>query len=158
MSAGEPHHGTKREGRRDPQLTRESAFRFWTSEKIRLEDVDGFDHVNNVTFAVYAESGRLEFLDRVAATEALGAGRHWELLEATLRLRERTHYPGEIRVGTGVRAIARSSVTLGQGLFEGSTCVATVEALVGLLDTDTDHAVALPAAVRHALEAYTVAR
>lgn len=156
MSAGERDDRTKQARRRGQPLTRESAFRFWTSEKIRVEDVDGFDHVNNVTFAVYAESGRLEFLDRVVPADMVGDGRHWELLETTLRLRERTHFPGEIRVGTSVLQFGRSSVTLGQGLFEGSTCVATVEALVGLLDSDADHAVALPAAVRHALESYTL--
>lgn len=156
MSEGRAQGYSGQNGGRGPHLTRESAFHFWTSEKIRLEDVDGFDHVNNVTFAVYAESGRLEFLDRVAPPAVLGSGRHWELTEFRLRLRERTHYPGEIRVGTGVLDTGRSSAVLGQGLFEGSTCVATVEAVVALLDSETDHAAALSAAVRNALRQHMV--
>lgn len=116
-------------------LIREGSFRFWTAEKVRFQDVDRFDHVNNVTFAAYAESGRVEFLEHVAPASVLGDnGAFWVIARLTIDFREQTHYPGEIRIGTGVLALGRSSVTLGQGLFEGSRCVATTESAIVLLD------------------------
>lgn len=143
--------------RGDPRLTREATFAFWTSEKIRFQDVDRLDHVNNVTFAVYAESGRVEFVAQVTPPAVLGDGPDWVIAELTLRYLEQTHYPGEIRIGTGVLRLGRSSVTLGQGLFEGDRCVATSEAVVVLVDPDSGRSVALPAAARAALERYAVA-
>lgn len=144
-------------GRGDPRLAREGTFAFWTSEKIRFQDVDRLDHVNNVTFAVYAESGRVEFLAKVTPPAVLGDGPDWVIAELTLRYLEQTHYPGEIRIGTMVLRLGRSSVTLGQGLFEGDRCVATSEAVVVLVDPDSGRSVALPAAARAALEGYAIA-
>lgn len=143
-------------GRGDPRLARKAAFAFWSREKIRFQDVDRLDHVNNVTFAVYAESGRVEFVAQVTPPAVLGDGPYWVIAELVLRYREQTHYPGEIRIGTGVLRLGRSSVTLGQGLFEGDRCVATSEAVVVLVDPDSGRSMALPAAARAALERYAV--
>lgn len=143
--------------RGDPRLTREATFAFWTSEKIRFQDVDRFDHVNNVTFAVYAESGRVEFVGQVTPAAVLGDGPYWVIAELTLRFLEQAHYPGEIRIGSAVLALGRSSVTLGQGLFEGDRCVATAQSVVVLFDPDSGRSVALPAAARAALERYAIA-
>jgi acyl-CoA thioester hydrolase len=140
-------------------LSRESAYHFWTAEKIRFQDVDRFDHVNNVTFAAYAESGRVEFLEHVAPASVLGdaraeGGAFWVIARLTVEFHEQTHYPGEIRVGTGVLKIGRSSVTLGQGLFEGSRCVSSAESVIVLLDGSSNRSVALPREMRTALEAH----
>ena len=147
---------TSATGGGEPRLAREGTFAFWTSEKIRFQDVDRFDHVNNVTFAVYAESGRVEFVARVTPPAVLGDGPYWVIAELTLRYREQTHYPGEIRVGTGVLRLGRSSMTLGQGLFEGDRCVATSEAVMVLVDPDSGRSTPVPAAARAALERYAV--
>ena len=137
-------------------LARETSFHFWTAEKIRFQDVDRFDHVNNVTFAAYAESGRIEFLEHVAPASVLGDARagdaFWVIARLTIEFREQTHYPGEIRVGTGVLDLGRSSVTLGQGLFEGNRCVASAESVVVLFDGASHRSVPLPQAMRGALE------
>lgn len=140
-------------------LAHESAYHFWTAEKIRFQDVDRFDHVNNVTFAAYAESGRVEFLEHVAPASVLGDARtadgaFWVIARLTVGFHEQTHYPGEIRVGTGVLDLGRSSVTLGQGLFEGSRCVASAESVIVLLDGTSHRSVALPKAMRDALEGH----
>jgi len=146
------------EGHRDEShaLLREASYRFWTSEKIRFQDVDRFDHVNNVTFAVYAESGRVEFLESVTPAELRGDAPFWVIAKLTVEFREQTHYPGEIRVGTAVLRIGRSSVTLVQGMFEGSRCVSTAEAVVVLVDPESGHSVPLSQGVRHALEPYVL--
>ncbi len=136
-------------------LIREASFRFWSAEKVRFQDVDRFDHVNNVTFAAYAESGRVEFLEHVAPASVLGDdGAFWVIARLTIDFREQTHYPGEIRIGTGVLALGRSSVTLGQGLFEGNRCVATTESAIVLLDAASHRSRPLPQSMRDELAHY----
>ena len=139
-------------------LLRESSYRFWTSEKIRFQDVDRFDHVNNVTFAVYAESGRVEFLESVTPADLRGDTSFWVIAKLTIEFREQTHFPGEIRVGTSVVRTGRSSVTLAQGMFEGSRCVATAESIVVRVDPDTGHSLPLSQTQRRALGPYMLAQ
>lgn len=139
-----------------PPLTDERSFRHWTAEKIRFQDVDRHDHVNNVTFAAYAESGRLEFLsDIMRQLPEREDGAFWVIARLCIDFVEQTHYPGEIRIGTRVMRMGRSSVTLGQGLFEGARCVATAESTVVLLDPDTGRSTPLTKAMKDALAPHT---
>lgn len=136
-----------------PDLAGEQAFAFWTHEKIRFQDVDRFGHVNNVAFTVYAESGRVEFLERVASVAPLARNTQWVIARLLVEFRAQAFYPGEVRVGTRVLRLGRSSVTLGQGLFTCECCFATAEAVVVLIDTARGGSVILPPAVREALTA-----
>lgn len=139
-----------------PPLTDERSYRHWAREKIRFQDVDRYDHVNNVTFAAYAESGRLEFLaDLTGDIDAAGDGTFWVIVRLTIDFLAQTHYPGEIRIGTRVLAAGRSSVTLGQGLFEGDRCVATAESVLVLIDPETGRSTPWPAALRERLAGMT---
>lgn len=138
-----------------PPLTDERSYRHWTAEKIRFQDIDRHDHVNNVTFAAYAESGRLEFLaDIMRELPSDDDGAFWVIARLCIDFLEQTHYPGEIRIGTRVLEAGRSSVTLGQGLFEGARCVATARSTVVLLDPDTGRSMPLPKTVKKALAAH----
>lgn len=144
-------------GHADAALADERSYAHWTAEKIRFQDVDRFDHVNNVTFAAYAECGRVEFLEHVAPASVLGADdSFWVIARLTLQFREQTHYPGEVRIGTCVLSIGRSAVTLGQGMFEGDRCVVTAESVVVLVDADSGRSVPLGADMRQALSACTL--
>lgn len=131
----------------------EHAFAFWTHEKIRFQDVDRFGHVNNVAFTVYAESGRIEFLEHVAAAAPLPQNTQWVIARLQVDFRAQAFYPGEMRIGTCVQRVGRSSMTLAQGLFTSARCVATAEAIVVLIDTGTGGSVALSPAMREALAA-----
>jgi len=134
-------------------LEHPQTFGHWTTEKIRFQDVDRLDHVNNVAFAVYAESGRVEFLESVAPTSLQRSNASfWVIARLDLQFRAQAYFPGEIRVGTCVLRIGTSSVTLGQGMFESDRCVATTESVVVLVDPGTGRGAPLPDHVSEALE------
>ena len=134
-----------------PDLTDAGGYAFWTREKIRFQDVDRFGHVNNVAFTVYAESGRIEFLERAAGV--LPAATQWVIARLLVDFRAQAFYPGEVRVGTRTLNLGRSSLTLGQGLFSGERCIATARAVVVLIDSGRGASAALPPALRSALSA-----
>lgn len=138
-----------------PELENPQTFGHWTTEKIRFQDIDRLDHVNNVAFAAYAESGRVEFLETVTPTALQRSNApFWVIARLDLQFRAQAYFPGEIRVGTCVLRIGTSSVTLGQGMFESERCVATTESVVVLVDPGTGRGAPLPDHVSEALEAY----
>ncbi|MDZ7747818.1 MAG: acyl-CoA thioesterase [Halofilum sp. (in: g-proteobacteria)] len=81
-------------GEAGPELTDEATFGHWTEEKIRFQDIDRLDHVNNVALAAYAESGRVEFLEAVTpATLQRGDAPFWVIARLDLRFRAQAHFP-----------------------------------------------------------------
>lgn len=141
-----------------PDLTDRSGFPHWTSEKIRFQDIDRLGHVNNVAITIYAESGRVEFLDAVMpAALAAGNGPLWVIARLDVQFRAQSHYPGTVDIGTRVVRIGNSSITLGQGLFVGDRCIATTESVVVLIDPDTARGMTLPDEVRAAAQPFIAA-
>lgn len=135
----------------EPELTDRSGFPHWTSEKIRFQDIDRLGHVNNVAVTIYAESGRVEFLDAVMPTALMaGNGSLWVIARIDIQFRAQSHYPGTVDIGTRVLRVGNSSITLGQGLFVGERCIATTESVVVLVDPDTERGMTLPDEVREA--------
>lgn len=144
-------------GRQGSDLGSPANLGHWATEKIRFQDIDRLDHVNNVAFAAYAESGRVEFLETVTPTSLQRSNApFWVIAKLDLQFRAQAYYPGEIRIGTGVLRVGTSSVTLGQGMFAGERCVATTESVVVLLDPATGRGAPLPDHVKEALEAYRI--
>lgn len=141
-----------------PDLTDRSGFPHWTSEKIRFQDIDRLGHVNNVAITIYAESGRVEFLDAVMpAALTAGNGPLWVIARLDVQFRAQSHYPGTVDIGTRVVRIGNSSITLGQGLFVGERCIATTESVVVLIDPDTARGMSLPDKVRAAAQPFIAA-
>lgn len=147
--------GEKSKGGHAPDLADPSCFGHWTTEKIRFQDIDRLDHVNNVALAIYAESGRVEFLESVAPeTLRQGHAPFWVIAQFNIRFLAQSRFPGQVRIGTRVLRIGNSSVTLGQGMFIDDTCIATAESVVVLVDPETGRGVELPGTVRDALAAH----
>lgn len=145
-------------GQSGPDLTDRSGLLHWTSEKIRFQDIDRLGHVNNVAIAIYAESGRVEFLDAVMPAALMADnGPLWVIARIDIRFRAQSHYPGTVDIGTRVLRIGDSSITLGQGLFVGERCIATTESVVVLVDPDTESGMALPDEVRAAARPFEAA-
>lgn len=109
------------------------AFPRRSTDKIRYADTDRQGHVNNALFATFLETGRVEILyDRESPLAAGGA----EFVIASLQidfLGEIT-WPGEIVVGTGVRKVGNSSLTLTQGVFQDGRCVARADTVIVQID------------------------
>lgn len=131
-----------------------ATYRVWTPEKIRYQDVDRYGHVNNVAFTIYAESGRVDFLEQVLPGSILGDGTVWVIARLITNFLRQVHYPGEVRVGTRALRLGRSSATLGQGMFVGEHCFATAESVVVLINSEEGRSLAIPDATRKALEGY----
>jgi len=119
-----------------PDLTRAAAYRHWITDRIRYCDTDMAGHVNNVAFAAYAETGRLDLMHGVIRPR-MPAGLRFIAASITVNYIRETHYPGELRIGTGVARIGRTSITVGQGIFKDDLCVATALGTVVLLEGST---------------------
>lgn len=141
---------------RSPELTNPDSFCHWTTEKIRFQDVDRLDHVNNVALVTYAESGRVEFLESLAPGMLYQRGApFWVIAQLTVRFLAQARFPGSVRIGTCVLRIGNSSTTLGQGMFIDDTCVATAESVLVLVDPETGRGLTLPDEVRAGLGGHT---
>jgi acyl-CoA thioester hydrolase len=120
----------------DVILTDRSGFTFWHEDVLRFGDLDRQNHVNNVAFASFCETGRVRFLDTIARP-LLDPADLFALVKITIEYRHEVLFPGTIEVGTRLTRLGRSSVQFGQGLFNQGRCVATAAAIVVLMDAET---------------------
>lgn len=105
-------------------------------DKLRYGDTDRQGHINNAVFATLLETGRVELLYDPA--RPLGEpDKQFVLARVAIDLLAELTWPGTIDIGTGVRKIGRSSLTLEQALFQGDRCVARGESVIVLTDTTT---------------------
>jgi acyl-CoA thioester hydrolase len=132
-------------------LARPESFPFFVTDTVRFSDVDRYGHVNNVSFAVFCESGRVAFLEKVWPGACSGEGEGWVIVTLNIHFRAQAHYPGEVRTGTRVLKVGRTSCTLGHGLFKDGTCFATAEAVVVWVSLADGRPLPLPEALKAAL-------
>jgi acyl-CoA thioester hydrolase len=114
-----------------------------TSTDIRYADLDRQGHVNNAVFSTFSEIGRVAFLydpERPLAPD----GASFVIARLAIDFRAELFWPGTVGIGTGVRDIGRSSITLAQGLFNEGRCVATVEGVIVMQDEETRRSRPLP--------------
>ena len=135
-------------------LTIRDTFPYWTDDVIRFADLDRLGHVNNIAFAVYAESGRVDFLEHCLAGSTAGAGIGWVIVNLTVDFLAQAHYPGRVAIGTRVTKLGRSSCALAQGLFEGDRCFGRIHSVCVWADVPNGKSLPLPDDVRRSLERY----
>lgn len=134
-------------------LTDRAFYRHWTRDRVRFQDLDSLGHVNNVTFAVYAESGRIDWAETVWPGSVAGNDTCWVIARLEIDFRAQAYYPGEVEIGTRLLRIGTSSCTVGQGLFMGDTCFGTAESVLVWTDIRNGRSVPIPPEMRRALEA-----
>lgn len=101
-----------------------AGYTFWTSEHVRFADLDVMGHVNSVAFAVYFESGRIAMLRSLGFHES-AVDRGIVLAHLSVDYRGEVHYPAQLRIGTRIERIGRSSFDIGYAVFVGDRCAAT---------------------------------
>ena len=134
------------------KYNRASLYTFWTTEKIRYSDLDTNRHVNNAIYISIVECARIEF--RATTTKGLGV-EGWVIAAQTIRYLKPSQYPGELRIGTGVVSIGRTSFVLAYGVFQDEICVAVASTRSVCVDDDGKPAI-LPEQLRGVLESYKI--
>jgi acyl-CoA thioester hydrolase len=115
-------------------------FRFWSREKLRNADTDQFRHVNNACIASFLEGGRME-LFAASAIDHLMEGLNVVVGRLSIEFHAEIFYPGELKIGSTVTRIGRSSFEVLQGIFRDDACVASAVASCVLLQAGKPYAV-----------------
>lgn len=102
-------------------------------DKVRYGDTDRQGHVNNAVFAGFLETGRVEILLKPESSLA-DDGCAFVIARLGLDFRAELTWPGEVRIGTRVARIGRSSVSLEQAIFQRDSCAATAETVIVHVD------------------------
>ncbi|MDD2794726.1 thioesterase family protein [Acidocella sp.] len=123
-----------------------------TYDKLRYGDIDRQGHINNVAFATFLETGRVALLE-AAGRMLAKPGFSFFLAHISIDYLAEIHPPGTVEIGSAVKTIGNSSVTLTQALFQREKCVATCEAVVVQVDPATSRPAALSPALRASLNA-----
>ena len=95
---------------------------------MRFSDQDAVGHVNKVAVAAYVETGRVAFGHQRRVDGDPGSS--FILARLLIDYRAQAHYPGEVRVGTRLLRIGRTSFTVAHGVFKDGTCIATAECVL----------------------------
>lgn len=130
-----------------------TAYAYWSHDKVRFSDIDRYGHINNVAFAVYCESGRVDHLESILPDSTNGKGSGWVIVKLVLEFLSQATFPGQVDVGSRIEQIGRTSVVMKQGLFKDDVCFARAESVLVWLDLDTGRSAPFPADVRSVLEA-----
>lgn len=120
-----------------------------TDIQVRFNDTDALGHINNTSFALYAEQARVALLGRLRNDPVF-------LILAHLAL----DFRRQVRLGEGVYVLStveklgRSSITLKQDIYAADELAVEVRSVVVLFDYDAQKAVALNDEQRGYLEAH----
>jgi acyl-CoA thioester hydrolase len=135
-------------------LTDETIFTYWCEDKIRFADLDAYGHLNNVAYATYAETGRVDFLADVIEGSLKGRGEGWVIAKLTVNFLASAYYPGRVKIGNVIRRIGNSSLTLNQGLFVNGKCFGTCESILVWADPKNEVSRPMPEEVKIILMNY----
>jgi acyl-CoA thioester hydrolase len=112
---------------------------------LRYSDTDRQGHVNNSVFSTALETGRVELLHAPDAG-IVEPNRSFVIARLELDFRGELTWPGQVAIGTKVESVGRTSITLGQGLFQHDRCVALATTVIVQVDDRTHRATPLSAA------------
>lgn len=109
----------------------------WTEDVLRYGDTDANGHINNAAFAVFCESGRVNYLRNVLPAFEKEGG-FFVVARLTIEFRAELFYPGRVRCATWISKLGRSSIGFSQLLLnDEGRLAATAEAVAVVMDGAT---------------------
>jgi acyl-CoA thioester hydrolase len=118
-----------------------------TNLQMRFSDTDALGHVNNIAFASYAETGRVDFMQRVGKSI-----RSLILANISIDYRKQIALGDEIAIDTWVESLGRSSITLSQKLWANGELAADIRSVAVHFDYKVGKPAPLTDEIRAALE------
>ncbi len=137
-----------------PDLTDKNAYPYWVTDTIRFQDVDRNNHINNIAFAIYCETGRTNFVDHLF--EEFGDKIDFVVARMSVDYLEQAYFPGSVEVGTALLKLGTKSCTLVHGVFCQGKCVATSETVWVYFNRQENHSEVMPDDVRALLQKYAI--
>jgi acyl-CoA thioester hydrolase len=107
----------------------------WVSERVRFSDTDAMGHANNVGLAAVVESGRVAYVAGLLGRLDSAAGA-FVLRRLEVDYLSEARYPEQLRVGSRLLSVGRTSFTVGTGVFAEGRCVATSTGVLVLVGPD----------------------
>jgi acyl-CoA thioester hydrolase len=121
-----------------------------TNIQVRFNDTDALAHLNNTSFALYAEQARVDFF------RSLGMGKIALILaHISLDFRKQVKFDDRVHVETNVVKLGNTSVTLSQTIFSNGELATEVVSVVVLFDYDAQKPKAISDELRVQLQNYT---
>lgn len=104
-------------------------------DKIRYADTDRQGHVNNALFSTFLETGRTEFLFAKEPLHAEDAS--FVIANQNLDLLSEIRWPGTVEIGTVVKRVGNSSLSLFQGIYQDGKLAAVADTVIVQMDNQT---------------------
>ena len=89
----------------DLDFTNLVTYKFWCEDNIRFADLDSYGHLNNVAFATFAETGRVEFFDKLRKFCVRGEGESWVIAKLEINYLAAAYFPSTVAIGHVVTRI-----------------------------------------------------
>lgn len=122
---------------------------FRTDIQVRFADTDALGHINNASYATYAEMARLDFL--------LAIGEPVErliLANIAIDFRRQVLATDRVHVTSWIEKIGTSSMTVSHTIFANDERAADVRSVVVYFDYASQRSMPLTPAMRERLAAY----
>jgi acyl-CoA thioester hydrolase len=123
----------------------------WTTDVLRYGDTDANGHINNSTYSVLCESGRVN-LFTTRLVPVMPPGPYFVIVRIAIEFRAELFYPGTVRTASWLSKVGRTSLGIEQALFCGDTLAATSDAVCVVMDADTRRPTPIPEAARAVAE------
>lgn len=120
-----------------------------TNIQVRFNDTDLIGHLNNTSYATYAETARIQFFRdlKVATTRMI-------LANLSMDFRYQAKYTDDMAVETSVMALGNSSIKLYQKMLSASNLAAEVTSVVVCFDYQNNLPIPIKDDMRKVLENY----
>lgn len=128
-----------------------SAYKQWSTINLRYGDTDRQGHINNAVYCTLYESGRVDFLFNNGASVA-GPDTAFVIAKIALDYLKEMHFPGDVKVGSKILSIGRSSFRVGQAIFYKDQCCSTAESVIVVIDPNSNKSIPIPDPLRKVLE------
>lgn len=127
---------------------------FRTDIQVRFNDTDMLGHLNNTSYALYAEQGRVAFMDVFRNEGALPEGVFVILARIELDFFKQVRYGDRVHVLTQVAKLGRTSITLVQDICGNDALAARAVSVVVVFDYGAQKPIPIPKSARAMLEPY----
>jgi acyl-CoA thioester hydrolase len=121
-----------------------------TNIQVRFNDTDALAHLNNTSFALYAEQARVDFFRSLGMVKIALI-----LAHISLDFRKQVKFDDRVHVETNVVKLGNTSVTLSQTIFSNGELATEVVSVVVLFDYDAQKPKAISDELRVQLQNYT---